>query len=1489
MQTLPKKLKKPEGHSSGDKLGYCRGHKKFGEKSWTCNNFCKFFEDQRINSIIDIAGKLLKVNCKRTNFDFLVDTGAAVSIIPYNNSANNPDGHLWAANNSLIPTFGTVVLDIDIGFEKVFSHEFIKADIRTPILGVDFLKKHNMIVDIPNGRLLDTRSKVCQLLPLTDTDVSVISVITNAEVLAVLEKYPELRIKDNLLPAIKGSYEHTIPTVGASTFCRPRRLSPAHLRVLKEKLDELLHQGIIVPSNSEYAAPIHLAPKRNDFRLVGDYRQLNNTITRDTYPIPNIADFSAQLSGMSMFSNLDLKSAYLCIPIKLEDQGKSTITTPLGAYKYTRLPYGLSNAAQSFQRYIDIALRNIYWVDESGRRQDVNIFVYIDDILIASKDLDHHLKDLDAVLHRLSQHGLKLAMEKCNFATEKLTFLGYDISPEGFTASKDKVEAIQQLPLPRTLGELKRAVGMVIYYAKFLQRCSEILAPINDMLKGYKKSLKNVKIDWAQHQSAEQAFSRAKSELARLTLLHYPSGKGILRIKCDASNVAVGGALEEVVDGEPRPIAFFSRKLTPLEQNASTFTRELLAIYLCVRKFEYFLKGERFQIFTDHKAILGAMEKSSLDRAIPKEGRMLQYLSQFDAEFFHITGADNLLADILSRPVLSVFEKDKLSPTVSTSLLEQIKTEQLQCEELRKYVKNPSASSSIKLQLMNNVYVEKIKNTIRPFVPKTLRYQVFENLHSLRHGGVKATWNMIRTRYVWPKMRRDIACWTKACIKCQKTKITRHNKANIDSFARNASKKFEQINVDLVGPLPVCDGMRYILTIVDRYSSWVEMLPLPDKQSETVAKAFYLHWIAKYGVPAICHSDNGQEFRGEKFAGMLRNLGCEHRFSLPYSPHQNGAIEVKHRSLKAALRAGDKNDWITSLSSWLLAYRADFKTELKCSPSELTFGEPIRLPGDMFDHSYTADITPGGYVDRIQRSIQDVTPKYREVHIKGVIDPNLYNRDKVFVRNETKTGLQDVYMGPYKILQRSDKYFEIEIKGKPVKVSLNRLKSAILLDDREKQAKVDKSDNCDNVDGTPPFLTGIADVNEPIITISRTSVPYFYNLRSRSQAHNSQPQNNNQTSPNNQPQPQTNNQTSPNNQSQHQTNNQTLPNNQPQPQPINQTSPTNRPQSQTTNPNPVAIQPQPQNANQNTTTINHTTQSPHTTPQVILPQVVTTIPDPTSHIPQPHTFQASNIIPQFPTSQVSNLIPPSGSIPDASNIRSQVSNATAATNVRLPSQPQVEIHMTGDDTGSNQLLPATEEPVPRNPITAVENQTPIINRSILRQNPSNADGNASVSPRLHLLQQAAKARKTQAPQLDGSNTTSVRGRSQSLRGRPPKTGPVGQRHTSVPGRFTGNSVNNPRGRGSKQFVANGVKRTTNAEPSVKPKTHPVGRKPSLRKLVNDTEPSAVNAETGAKKNKSLADGTRVKLANPSKLMKDLFLTPRTTRSGRTSRPPQKFK
>ena len=158
-------------------------------------------------------------------------------------------------------------------------------------------------------------------------------------------------------------------------------------------------------------------------------------------------------------------------------------------------------------------------------------------------------------------------------------------------------------------------------------------------------------------------------------------------------------------------------------------------------------------------------------------------------------------------------------------------------------------------------------------MPKVLRYEVFKQLHNIRHGGIKASRNMIGQRYLWPFMKSDIKNWVEHCVICQKSKITRHNRAEMSSVEKK-SQKFECVHEDLVGPLPECDNMKYILTMVDSFSGWTEMIPLPNKNSETVAKNFYLHWIARYGIPRTVKSDRGTEFTGVAFSQMLLNLGC---------------------------------------------------------------------------------------------------------------------------------------------------------------------------------------------------------------------------------------------------------------------------------------------------------------------------------------------------------------------------------------------------------------------------------------------------------------------------------------------------------------------------------------------------------------------------------------------------------------------------------------
>ena len=993
-------------------------------------------------------GELLTIRCKRTGLRFLIDSGSVCSTIPA--SGKDPQqGTLYAANNTPIPVYGMEKLTLDLGFARKFNHEFLKADIKTAILGADFLRSHNIIVDLPRGRLgmsVDG-SEGCEFSKFTFLKTpkggKVCSVhVSDVEVEKILAKYPAITSEDKKLPPVRHNYEHRIPTEGPPPFCRPRKLSPKFTNILRETLDELLEQGILVPSNSDYASAIHFVPKKSEHRMVGDYRPLNMQIKRDVYPIPFLSEFTAELSGKTIFSSIDLKSAYHLIPVSLEDQHKTCITTPLGAYNYTRLPFGLSNAAQSWQRFADQALRNITWTDEEGFERRVCLFVYIDDILVCSTNRETHLRDLDALFKRLDENGLKLSIHKCSFATDKLTFLGHDITSSGFTASYDKVQTILELPLPPNLGNLKRALGMLVFYAKFIPGSSGILAPLHDLLKGYSRKLRTKSINWEDFPIAKEAFSKAKDKLAEMLKLSFPSGQGSLQLRTDASEVAVGGVLEEVVDGVVKPLGFFSRKLNPREMRMSTFGRELLAIFSGVRNFEHFLRGERFTVITDHKAILGAKDKP-YSRALAKESRMLEYVMQFNPDFVHVPGAEHDIPDYLSRPVNKVTRSGSMSGSIECQLTEEIRLAQKDCEELRAYV---GAGKTIELVDVDGIYCHKTGSRFRPFVPKMLRNKVIKYFHELRHDGIKASRTLIGQRYIWPFMKKDIQTFVKFCELCQKTKITKHNRADMSSFDRNSSKKFSYVHADLIGPLHEIHGMRYVLTMVDRFSGWIEMVPIPDKKSETVARAFFLNWIARVGVPEIIHTDNGGEFRGAAFSSMLQNLGCKLKHSLPYSPFMNGAIEVKHRALKSSLMAGGV-DWIAKLSAWLLLYRANYRAELKCSPFELVYGEPIRLPGDLLDSSGTEFLSADNYVDSLKKAMATVVPDYRKVSKPGHVDKNLFSCSKVFVRNEQKVGLDHFYKGPYLVLERHEKFFVLQNGSKHEKVSINRLKSAYVMDD----------------------------------------------------------------------------------------------------------------------------------------------------------------------------------------------------------------------------------------------------------------------------------------------------------------------------------------------------------------------------------------------------------------------------------------------------------
>ena len=982
---------------------------------------------------------------------FLADSGASLSIVPYNSQARPFGPTLRSASGASISAWGYKTLQVKFGQTR-FTHRFLLADVANPILGMDFFTKFNLLISPPSHKVLflSTLDDVLQSPPQGSPQNppqgsplrasqpaahQVDSPTLPSQVEQLLRDFPGLLQSGSGTPHPKHGVEHVIETTGRPVFAKHRRLDPDKLRIAKEEFRKLELAGIIRRSDSPWASPLHMVKKTDgSWRPCGDYRRLNNITTDDRYPLPNMQDLSSKLAGCTVFSRLDLVKGYHQVPLAAADIPKTAIITPFGLYEYVFMPFGLKNAAQSFQRLMDRLLTDI-----------PHAFVYLDDILIGTPDVASHLAALRQVFDVLDSNGLAINFGKCDFLQEEINFLGHRVSAAGVTPLGGHVEAIRDVPRPTTPKELQRFLGMVNFYRRFLPAAARTLRPLTECLKGNPKVL-----EWSD--SLQQAFDSIKTALAAATPLAHPLPLAELSLATDASDTHIGAVLQQKEVKGWRPLGFFSKKLSTTEGKYSAFDRELLAAFQSIRHFRYALEGRQFQLWTDHKPLLAALHRVS-EPWTPRQQRQLSFIAECTSDVIHVPGVSNVVADALSRPpaapACQLPADASLSDCFSAVAVpgldyRLLAAAQLVCPEVAALRAKSNLQFSTQHVEGHPLLGDISTGVFRPIVPTAFKQQVFETIHGIAHPGTRASRRLILSRFVWKRAAADVTAMARACLTCQQGKIHKH----VHVRARHIpvpSRRFSHVHVDLVGPLPTSEGFTHLFTVIDRTTRWAEAIPLSSTSAQACARALFRGWIARFGVPATMTSDRGSQFTSALWSALCSCLGIQHVQTTAYHPEGNGMVERFHRRLKDALRARcAAADWADHLPWVMLGLRSAAREDTATSPSQAVFGSAVCLPGQFSPES---ELSVENFLKQMKMTLsrsETVNSRFNTAANRvppAELPAELLAASHVLVRRDGHVPpLSPLYDGPYVVLERHTNTFTIQMGDREEVVSTGRLK-----------------------------------------------------------------------------------------------------------------------------------------------------------------------------------------------------------------------------------------------------------------------------------------------------------------------------------------------------------------------------------------------------------------------------------------------------------------
>ena len=406
---------------------------------------------------------------------------------------------------------------------------------------------------------------------------------------------------------------------------RSYRLTPKERDELVKQITKMIEKGWIRPSSSSWGAPVLFAPKSDGgLRMCIDYRMLNAATVRNAHPLPHVQDALDGFAGAEVFSTLDLAAGFHQIVLKEESRHLTAFRTDQGLYEYNVMPMGLANAPAMFQKAMNDMLRPF---------MNKFVTVYMDDIIIYSKNMEEHAEHLKQVLAVMSKYGYKARKDKCCFGVSSVPFLGHVVSGKGLSVDPSKVTLVENWPAPLDVGQVRSFVGLVQYFKRFIKDLSTILVPLTHLTKN------NTPFVWSV--DCQSAFQQVKALLSTAPVLAMPDPKKRYTVYTDASIYGCGGVLMQ----EGRPVAYCGKKFDQTMTNWTTTEQELFGLVHALETWRCYLEGVQFDLFTDHQPLVWLRTQPNLSR---KQSRWLLYIQRFDMDLKYIPGPKNP-ADALSR------------------------------------------------------------------------------------------------------------------------------------------------------------------------------------------------------------------------------------------------------------------------------------------------------------------------------------------------------------------------------------------------------------------------------------------------------------------------------------------------------------------------------------------------------------------------------------------------------------------------------------------------------------------------------------------------------------------------------------------------------------------------------------------------------------------------------------------------------------------------